>query len=186
MEPKPATCSKGPGSFVQRMLEPSWNTVATTVFGVCLSVPVPLILLTCFRKTPVVEHMSPEEKKFRLRTWRCWQTVGWTSVIVMNMFFIYWLTVFTNEFPEAVLVKVLSAAMLALIHRFFSAPFLRGFLFGLILFLSRLGNFCDIMLILCPQILLPGKLDSFDPGEIGFFVRVPGGFADSGFKDFDV
>jgi hypothetical protein len=185
-EPKPAICDAKKRSFVERLFEPSWNTVATTIFGLCLSVPMPLILLTCFRKTPVLEQMTPAEKKLRIRTWRFWQAAGWTLVIGANVLYIYWLTVFSNHFPEAVLVKVLSAAMLMCIHRFISAPVIRGCLFGLILFLSRLGSCCDIVLVLCPQIFLIGKLDSFDPGEIDFMV-MPSGFAAAGFEvDFDI
>jgi hypothetical protein len=102
-------------------------------------------------------------------------------VVFLNAFYVYWFTVFTNHFEEVVLVKVLSSAVLALIHRFISAPFLRGGIFLTVLVMSRYGPCCDTLLVLCPQILLPGKLNSYDPGEIDFTFDVEDGAYDLGF-----
>jgi hypothetical protein len=170
MEPKPQTCEKKKRSILIRMFEPSWSILASVAFGLVCSLPVPLLLLTCFRKTPVLEQMTDKEKQHRVHQFRFFQTLGWLFVIVANAFYVYWFSAFTNNFQHPVLVKVFLSAVQSLFHRLVTAPCIRGAGFAVILLLSKIGPCCDFVLVLCPQIILPGKLHSFDPGEIDYAI----------------
>jgi hypothetical protein len=181
-KPKPASCKKKKGSFFKRF-EPTWDTVAATLFGLMLSTPVPLVLLTCFRKMPMVEVMTPKEKKHRILTWRIWTNIGWGIVIILNLFYSYWFAVFTNEFPMAILSKFFNSAIQALVHRFFTAPCIRGGAFMIVLILSKYGPCCDILLILYPKIFIVSKLDNFEPADIDFAFDDDLAFVDDLFDD---
>jgi hypothetical protein len=132
-----------------------------------------------------MEVLSDREKKHRILSWRVWQGVGWTVVILLNLFYVYWLSVFTNEFPIELLDKWFAASVQSLLVRFLFAPFCRGGLFCLILLLSRCGPCCDICLVLWPQILLAGQLENYDPGSIDFAFQDDVDLRDLEFTDVD-
>jgi len=160
MEPKPGTCKpkkkafENPlANFLWQFLPTSWDIVAATVFGLCTSVPVPFICTMLFKKSPVMERLSDEEKRFKLRMWRFWTTVGWCFVFACQGFIVYWLSIFANEYDWAVFSKWVKAGFLSLLHRFLSAPLLRGSVFLIVLLISLVGGCCDPTLAFFPHIL---------------------------------
>lgn len=152
MAPKPATCSTKKASWFDKFA-PTFATFAACIFGLCMSVPVPFLLTTCFKKTPVMEKLTPQEKHFRIRTWRFWQVFGWAVVLFLHGIYGYWLTIFSNEYDWPVFGKWVNAGVQSLFHRFLSAPFIRGFVFLLILMVSLVVPFVDPMLAYFPHIL---------------------------------
>jgi hypothetical protein len=168
MKPKPASCIKKKKTYWYSRFEPTWDTVAGALFGLMLSTPVPLILLTAFRKVPVMEQMSAKEKKHRIRTWQAWRTFGWCFVVLCNLFYCYWFAVFSNEFPMEILGKFFNSAIQALVHRFISAPYIRGAGMLIVLVLSKYGPCCDVLLAIWPKIFIPAPLASYDAGDVDF------------------
>jgi hypothetical protein len=168
MKPTPAICSGEDRNkeFIDNFL-PSVDIFFATLFGLVVSLPVPRFLIFCFRKTPVLEKLTDGEKHRRIKAWRMWQTIGWAVAVPLHLFFIYWFAIFTNEFDDAVLSKLLRSSGLALFHRFVSAPAVRALMFSTILVFSKYGACCDTLLVMLPHILLPASLDRHDPGDLG-------------------
>merc|ERR1740121_1890483 len=128
MVPKPAVCKK-PSSFLgigAAQFAPTWETAAASVFGLVLAVPVPFLLVTLFRKTPIEMKMSLQEMRARLRSLQWWTCVGWILVIPGHLFCTYWLLLFASEFDTVVFAKWANASVQTFVHRFFSAPVLRA------------------------------------------------------------
>jgi len=151
MEPKPATCKPGAGWYAQFL--PTWATFAAAIWGLMFSIPAPFFCLRCFTKTPVMQKMTPAEKKIKIHSWRFWQGVGWIFVFCLQGFECYWLCIFANEYSWEVFGKWFNAAWQSLLHRFFSAPVLRGTVMALFLFVSTCTGCCDEFLVLFQHIL---------------------------------
>jgi len=162
MEPRPANCAKKKGTFFDQF-KPTPTIVLASLFGLFCAIPVPLMLETCFRKTPVMEKLSPEEKKTRLRSWRFFTTFGWCFAICLHCFVAYWLTIFSNTYDWPVFGRWVNSGFMSLFHRFVSAPVLRGTAFTFVLIVSRVSFFCDSLLLnmvhLLPQEQLGQVLD---------------------------
>lgn len=165
MQPKPAKCTP-PRAYMERFL-PTLVTLFASVFGLLMSVPVPLILSVLFRKTPVMEILSPKEKVFRLRTWRFFTTCGWCFAVGLHCFVMYFLTMFTNTYDWPVFEKWFISGILSVIHRFLTAPLVRGLVFAFILLGSRFIGIFDHFFTFVPQILPQDQLAHTDSAASG-------------------
>jgi len=153
MVPKPSVCGSSKKSYWYSAFIPSWGTFFASLFGLFCAVPVPFILQMLFRKTPVLEKLSDKEKTTRLRSWRAFTIIGWIVVTALHTFYIYWLTIFSNHFHWSVFEKWVNSSMMSLLHRFVTAPGIRGAVFLLLLFLSRLFSFADYVFLFMPHIV---------------------------------
>jgi len=152
MVPKPAVCSSTTKKVWDQFL-PTWSTFFATMTGLMSSVPVPLILITLFKKYPVMEVLTPEEKHFQIGIWRCKQTLGWILVLAIHGITVYWLMMFSNQYDWPVFGKWVNSGVQSLVHRFVTAPLLRGLVLLLILLLSKSSGCCDFMLVFFPHII---------------------------------
>lgn len=151
MVPQPSVC-KPPAAEYMKFV-PSVATFVATLFGLFASVPVPLFLMTCFRKAPIQETLTESEKRFQRWVWRCKAAVGWTFVFGWNAYIIFWLTLFSNHYSWQVFEKWMSSAGQALFHRFVSAPVGRAFAFALLAIMTRHTGFLDCCVVLWPHIV---------------------------------
>jgi len=152
MVPKPAVCTTKKKHFVEQFL-PTWSTFFATITGLMFSVPVPLILINLFKKSPVLEVMTPEEKRFQIQVWRCKQMLGWMLVLGIHVITGYWFVIFSNEYDWPVFGRWANAGLQGLIHRFVTAPVLRGLIFLLVVLLSKYFACCDFLLVFFPHIV---------------------------------
>jgi hypothetical protein len=152
MAPKPAVCSTGGKAWYEPFL-PTWTTFFGSLFGVMLAVPVPMILVALFRKFPRLEKLDDAHKQRQLLVWRIQTNFGWLFIFCLHLFVIYWLIIFSNNFAMSVFVKWGNAAIQSLLHRFISAPVLRGAVFFIVVGLGKYVHFMDHLLVFFPHIL---------------------------------
>jgi len=157
MVPKPAKCIRKQAAWYMAFL-PSWATLFGGILGFLCSVPVPVTLIMCFRKSPIMDILTPEEKNLQVVQWRVKTAIGWTICLSLNIFICYYLAVFSNEYEWPVFEKWVSAAAQSLLHRFFTAPVGRGLVFGLIVACSKFFSACDCLLMLFPFLIPPDPL----------------------------
>lgn len=149
MVPKPAICDDGANNFVERYL-PTWGTFFAAIYGLVLSMPTPLALNVIMRKHPVVEQCTAHEKRIQILNWRLWTTLGYTAIILINGFILWWLMIFVSEYSWQVFSKWLASAVQSLLHRWITAPGFRALVYSTFLLLSKVTPVCDGCLILCP------------------------------------
>jgi len=152
MVPKPAACVTKNSAW-HEFLVPSWGTLFATLNGLFWTVPIPLLLIGLFKKWPVHEILTDEEKQDKIFWWRVKQCLGWIIVVGLNAFFIYWLVIFTNQISVKVVVKWLNSAWVSLLHRFVTAPAVRSLIFSLIAITTRYTFCFDSLVILFPHVV---------------------------------
>jgi len=152
MAPKPMICSSTNQGWYWKYI-PTWDTIFATLFGLSCSIPVPLLLRTLFKKTPHMEQLSDKEKRIRLLQLRFWQSVAWLIVLILNLFYIYWLSVFSNEYSWELFSRWFKTAYVAVIHKLVSAPLIRAAVFFLVLTCSMVSGLCDPLLVFFPHVL---------------------------------
>jgi len=158
MVPTPVICLGSEGVWYEKFIL-RWELVFATMLGVVMSIPVPLLLATCFMKIPEHERITDAEKRAKICLWRFQQSLGWLIVLALNTSAILWLLRFSSEYDWAVCSKWIAAACMSLTHRLISAPLMRGAVIGTIVILSRYGPCCDTCLILQPSFLPEGKVE---------------------------
>lgn len=182
--PKPARCPKKKPPWYA-MFIPTWNTFFGSIFGIICAVPVPLTLTLLHRKRPVMEILTEEEKKRQLRRWRIEEAIGWFLVVVLNAFYVYWLTIFTNYYSWPIVQKWVNAGGMSLVHRFFTSPVLRASLFALVSFVSTHTSVCDFVLGLYPNIMPVEQLQALTPEQVKALQEKDDEADDTGAMDMD-
>mmetsp|Transcript_84775 Transcript_84775/g.155485 ORF Transcript_84775/g.155485 Transcript_84775/m.155485 type:complete len:190 (+) Transcript_84775:2-571(+) len=149
MEPQPALCDDGGGSILDRYM-PTWDIFFAAIYGLVLSMPIPLALNVIMRKHPQIEQCSAHEKVVQILNWRLWSTFGYAAIVAINGAVIYWLLKFLSEYSWQVFAKWLSSAVQSLLHRWITAPGFRAVVYTTLLLTSKCSVLCDGCLILCP------------------------------------
>jgi len=155
MVPQPSGC-RPPLGLLEKFL-PSWMTVIVALQGLMLAVPVPLSIILQFRKVPVQERLSPEEKQAKIFGWRLSEAIGWTWVILLNVFFSFFLIRFSCEYDWAVFEKWINAGYQSLIHRFVTAPCGRSLVIALVVVASKSCAFLDPCFVCFPHLIPVGQ-----------------------------
>eukprot|EP00931_Biecheleriopsis_adriatica_P014098 TRINITY_DN11573_c0_g1_i5.p1 TRINITY_DN11573_c0_g1~~TRINITY_DN11573_c0_g1_i5.p1 ORF type:complete len:1320 (-),score=272.19 TRINITY_DN11573_c0_g1_i5:282-4172(-) len=147
--PKPATCSPPP-TLVQKML--SWSVLFASLWGFLLSVPVPLLLTTLFKKTPVPGKKDEVTKKRLLRLWLCCENLAWLIVVCLHVSIWFFILQFVRYYTWTVIEKWIISVFWSVFHRFISAPGIRATYVLILLFVSQLAGGCDTCLGRMPHI----------------------------------
>jgi len=159
MVPLPVICLVPSGVWYEKFIL-RWELVFSTMAGVLISVPVPLLLGTLFMKIPEHGKVTDDEKRSKIWLWRVQQSLGWLIVLALNGLAILWFVRFASEYDWSVCSKWIASACMCLGHRLISAPVMRGAVIGMIVILSRYGPCCDMCLILQPSFLPEGKVET--------------------------
>jgi len=69
MVPTPVICLGSEGVWYEKFIL-RWELVFATMLGVVMSIPVPLLLATCFVKIPEHERITDAEKRAKICLWR--------------------------------------------------------------------------------------------------------------------
>jgi len=155
MVPRPAGC-KPPGSMLKKFL-PSQATVVASIVGLCFAVPVPLSIITCFRKPPIQETLSPAEKRAKMFSWRVTQAIGWCWVLFFNLVVSFWLIRFASEYDMPVFQKWANAGYQSLVHRFLTAPIGRAVVVAGFVVASKTCAGLDFCFVCFPHLLPTGQ-----------------------------
>jgi len=157
MVPKPPECMNR-SSFLENTFMPSWETAIGALEEVILTVPVPLILTSLFRKVPVQEKLTPQEKRAKIYIWGVLQTIGWCLVLSIHGFVAFFLVRFACAYESAVFESLTNAAWQSVFHRFITAPVGRALIFAFLVVCSKYMSCFDLILVLYPWIIPVGTL----------------------------
>ena len=79
--PKPVACN--PKTIREQFL--SWYAVIASVWGVLLSIPIPLLLRLLFKKRVIIRRMPKERRDLTIRLWRYKENFAWFLVVLIHL-----------------------------------------------------------------------------------------------------
>jgi len=161
--PKPAACKKKK-SLVETLV--SWDVVFGSIWAIALSVPLPLLLMTLFKKRVVQEVLTDEHKTMTMRVWMWKERVGWMVVVFVHTGSIFMMTQFVRHYPWVMMEKWSLATVTSVFHRLVSAPFIYLAWRIMLMMLSRYTSLLDCLLVLSPLITtFPMPAAPVSPGD---------------------
>lgn len=165
--PRSVSCKPGK-SFFEKFV--SWEVLFGSVWGVILASPMPLALLTCFKKPHVLTEHSERDKELRIRIWLWKERVGWLLAILVHAATILASARLVQRYSWALVEVWFTTNVTMIYHRFVTAPLLRSTMVVLVLCLARTTSLADPVVALNPGIAnFPGGPP---PGGLGAAVAV--------------
>lgn len=113
-----------------------------------LSVPIPWILITLFKKRVVLATQTDRNKKITLQLWICRERLAWVFVSCIHLWCVIFLANFVRYYPYTIIEKWAIATVWSVFHRLVSAPVIRATWMLLILFLSQIGPCLDFFIVM--------------------------------------
>merc|ERR1711937_623296 len=125
-----------------------------------LTIPLPLLLTSLFKKRIVLVRQDEEHKILTLRLWILKERVGWVLLVVVHVWCIFFMLQFVRYYPIVIAELWFSGSVWSLVHRFLSAPSLRVLLASGMLHASKHTWLCDFCLVMDQSVtqfaVLPG------------------------------
>eukprot|EP00746_Dinoflagellata_sp_MGD_P122293 gnl/MRDRNA2_/MRDRNA2_57217_c0_seq1.p1 gnl/MRDRNA2_/MRDRNA2_57217_c0~~gnl/MRDRNA2_/MRDRNA2_57217_c0_seq1.p1 ORF type:complete len:874 (+),score=136.50 gnl/MRDRNA2_/MRDRNA2_57217_c0_seq1:102-2624(+) len=149
--PKPVACKKKKKPWWSKFL--SWDVLFGSIWGIILTTPHPLILITMFKKRVILKKMDDAQKAYQIKIWRRKEKVGWFVVIISHVWCVFFCSQFVRYYPWILVEKWVNAVLMSVVHRFGSAPLVRGGWMSILLIFSRWTWLCDCCLLMSPATL---------------------------------
>jgi len=160
--PKASACKPPAYTFPLSMF--TWDAVFQSLWGIVLSVPLPRVLVGCFKKPFVLTKQSERHKRLRVSFWLCLERCAWLLVFLVHGAGVFILSQFVRFYPLALFQRFTSALCWQLVHRFATAPGARATWILSILLGSQRCSCCDPCVALNPVIAaLPVSAAHVDP-----------------------
>lgn len=120
-EPKPQSCVPVP--LWQKFI--SWDVVFSSLWGVVLSVPVPLLLISLFKKQVMHQKMSDAHKHWHIKIALCKERLAWLLVVLIQTWCAFFMFQFVRSYKWEVVEAWLLATFWSVVHRLITAPGIR-------------------------------------------------------------
>eukprot|EP00930_Biecheleria_cincta_P084397 TRINITY_DN7387_c0_g2_i1.p1 TRINITY_DN7387_c0_g2~~TRINITY_DN7387_c0_g2_i1.p1 ORF type:complete len:1823 (-),score=241.56 TRINITY_DN7387_c0_g2_i1:206-5125(-) len=147
-EPKPVACK--PKTIQEQFL--SWYAVIASVWGVLLSIPIPLLLRLLFKKRVIMRQMSEERKGLTIRLWRYNEMFAWFLVVLIHLGSWCTLAAFVRLYNWNIVEQWVSSAVWSIIIRFIAVPSVCTVGTVLLLLVSRASRCLDCLVGATPHI----------------------------------
>lgn len=148
MQPAPVACN--PKTIRERFL--SWYAMSASVWGVLLSLPIPILIRLLFKKRVIIRKLSEQQRALTIRIWQYKHTLAWFLVCLIH--FGSWLTFagFVRYYSWTIVVQWLAAVAWSLVLRFIVAPAICTLSVILLLLWSRASRCLDCLIGAAPHL----------------------------------
>ena len=146
--PPSAACSPTKGLFARMW---TWNVLFGSLWTVLLSVPMPLALISCFKKPIIFTEHTERHKLLRMRIWQCKERAAWLVVIATHLVMVFASAWLVQRYPWALVEIWFASTFWQLYHRFVTAVIMRSVLSLIIACGARTTAWFDVVLALKPS-----------------------------------
>jgi len=146
--PKPVACN--PKTIREQFL--SWYAVIASVWGVLLSIPIPLLLRLLFKKRVIIRRMPKERRDLTIRLWRYKENFAWFLVVLIHLGSWFMLAAFVRLYNWEIVEHWMSSVVWSIIIRFIAVPLVCTTWITLLLLVSRASRCLDCLVGAAPHL----------------------------------